>query len=90
MVLKSNILVDIGLGLTYSTSFGDLIYLQGLNRKTVRVIKPYDKIMYPNLKQITKVVKKDLEDTRRQHVEVQASWLPRGHGRVHMEHARAL
>ena len=63
--MKSNILVDIGLGLTYSTSFGDLIYLQGLNRKTVRVIKPYDKIMYPNLKQITKVVKKDLEDTRR-------------------------
>ena len=50
MVLKSNILVDIGLGLTYSTSFGDLIYLQGLNRKTARVIKPYDKIMYPNRK----------------------------------------
>jgi len=53
-------------------------------------MKKYEKITYPDRNQMAYQVKKDLEDTRRQHVEVQASWLPRGHGRVHMEHARAL
>ena len=71
-------------------SFGDYIFLQGLSRKTARVIKPYEKIMYPDHNQIAKVVKKTLEDTRRSHVEDQANWQLTEHGRALMEHARVL
>ena len=46
-------------------------------------MKKYEKITYPDRNQMAYQVKKDLEDTRRQHDEAGLTWHPHGHGRVH-------